>query len=309
MHLQLESFPSAVQQLIAHHVMMHGKVHLRSLRSCSKYWVPFCDFEVTALNLEACSIEPAAEFLIGLPRLKELTVTGSRNVAAPTPGSSSLHGVEASLGTFELTGLHLEKCSGEVAEDQTPKPTVKNLGRLLLRWSNSLTVLQLKNCHLHTADSISLSDSGFFSAFPLLHTLQLDTVRGTPGLTGIDLSGCAKLELVLLRNCGIVTLDVVECTYLQFLYCEENNLRTLDLTACPRLEWLCCDDNRNMEKILLAPAAELHSLECTDNGGHLVISGGAMIATLICDASTMKSMPDEMLFVLQAVITSVEEGA
>ena len=63
-------------------------------------------------------------------------------------------------------------------------------------------------------------------------------------LTGLDVSGMAKLTDL---NCGdnqLTSLNVGGCAALQVLNCSVNKLKALDISACPSLQELYCTSNQ-----------------------------------------------------------------
>lgn len=84
------------------------------------------------------------------------------------------------------------------------------------------------------------------------------------GLTGLDVSGCEKLDGLGCGECALTTLDVTGCTSLIYLAIEYNKLTSLDLSTCYSLDNIACFFN-SLTSLDLSNCPNLTSFEGNTN--------------------------------------------
>lgn len=141
------------------------------------------------------------------------------------------------------------------------------------------TIPVLENITYFEAFNAKLGDHDYLATFPNVRNMslygcnltgnytfasqslmKLDT-GGSPGLTGLDVSGCPKMIEVCSTKCNLKTLNIGQCK-LQGLYVYENpELAAIDLTYCgPTLSGLTCGTT-SITSLDLSKCSDLENLE------------------------------------------------
>ena len=109
-------------------------------------------------------------------------------------------------------------------------------------------------------------------------------------LTGLDVSGCAALEVLDCDGNELTELDVSTNTGLVWLYCRRNQLTELDISANTELRRLYCSGNQ-LTELDVSMNTELESLSCFENQlTELDVSGCAALEELDCDYNHMTEL-------------------
>lgn len=317
--LQVRSPPDDVRDLVMKHAAASGGNDSYQLGRCSKDWMRTSNRTQTMFTCDADELAQALPFLGRLENLDAITLKGSHTHRS-TLASGALSSLPASLRLKVLklmSGLSSYTTMGMNAHPD-PSMIVQNLGSALLPWSQSLNTLLLHNCHLANNDDMMFSSPGFFSKFAFLTSLTLHDLHSTPLMYHLDVAGCAALQVLDCERCGLSSLDVTGCTALTSITCTRNDLISLDLSMCASLEQLHCSlngfinldlsaspclqvldcDGFQLATLILSAEAKLRTLDC--NSG-VVISGGAAVALLASDATTIMSMSPAIRSNIQAI--------
>lgn len=264
-----------------------GKAQACSLRACSREFAASCDDMKIASRLSIDDLAEVLPYLRRLPNLMNVKLCSSPYRMASFVEDGALDGLSG-LTSLALNNPLLD--DDRAGADGSPRMTITNLGALLLPWNLCLKSLSLEDCYLSECEGKTLGSPGFLSRFPQLQTLCLFHTSATPHLSTLDLTGCTALESLTCFNCNVNAMDVSACAALKVLDCCWNKLSMLDLSGCPVLKSIYCSSNPLLDSVSLSAHGRLQKLLCAFCKAGMVISGGARIEFLSCDASAFCSV-------------------
>lgn len=274
-----------------------GTAHLCNLRICSKHWRDVCDQETLSASVPAQQLANVAPFLNALPRLESLTVRGPKDGCNIIP-SNAFSCVRANLKSLSLKYEEyvyngpsgripwrgLGYFQGDHHDDMTLD--VRNLGKLLQPWYETIEVLHLNHCYLRQYNGGAQTNQLCFAQLPYLRKLYLlHSIIGSLGdLSCLDMSGCSALNLIDCLDCNIHNLNLSGCCALESVHCQYNSISSLTLLECISLVTVNCQHN-SLTTLTFSSSASLRHLKCDFNRNltEILLQSDSMLDTLTCD--------------------------
>ena len=117
-------------------------------------------------------------------------------------------------------------------------------------------------------------------------------INNTPTLTQFYVSGCSKLETLMLLNSPVQQLDVSGCSNLLGLDCSQNQLTSISgLSGCSALGALTCYGNKLTSITGLSGKTTLKKVDCHSNLlQSLDVSGTSNLAELNCSRNSLTGL-------------------